>query len=91
MSKLSNVVVIGPYNQGDAAGLSTADGDPAITSLGAPPTPGAIGVPLVLTGQTSTPGALTGTLTNAPATGNPQTWLQVSINGVTHWIPAWHL
>ena len=47
--------------------------------------------PLILTGQTSTPGALTGTLTNAPATGNAQTWLQVSINGVVHFIPAWHV
>jgi hypothetical protein len=46
--------------------------------------------PPVLTGQTSTPGAATGTLTNAPAVGNPQTWLQVTINGVMHWIPAWH-
>jgi hypothetical protein len=46
--------------------------------------------PPVLTGQTSTPGAAAGTLTNAPAVGNPQTWLQVTINGVVHWIPAWH-
>ena len=36
------------------------------------------------------PGAGVGTLTNAPAAGNPQTWLQVSINGTVHWIPAWH-
>jgi hypothetical protein len=50
-----------------------------------------IAEPLILTGQTSTPGALTGTLTNAPATGNAQTWLAVSINGVAHFIPAWHV
>lgn len=46
--------------------------------------------PLILTSQTSTPGAAAGTISNAPAAGNPQTWLQVSINGVVHWIPAWH-
>jgi hypothetical protein len=45
--------------------------------------------PLVLTGQTSTPGSSAGTLTNAPAVGNPTLWLQVSVNGTTYYIPGW--
>ncbi len=46
---------------------------------------------IVVANATSLPGALAGTLTNAPAVGNPQTWLEVSINGVVHYIPAWHV
>lgn len=45
----------------------------------------------IATNQTSGAGALTGTLTNAPATGNPQFWLPVSINGTNYWLPAWHV
>lgn len=41
-------------------------------------------------GAVSTPGVATGTLTNAPKAGNAQTWLSVTINGVAHWMPAWH-
>jgi hypothetical protein len=67
---------------------SIAIGNSAISDNGTSVT---IAEPLILTGQTSTPGALTGTLTNAPATGNAQTWLAVSINGVAHFIPAWHV
>jgi hypothetical protein len=67
---------------------SVALGNSAISDNGTSVT---IAEPLILTGQTSTPGALTGTLTNAPATGPAQTWLAVSINGVAHFIPAWHV
>ena len=48
---------------------------------------GAYGV----SGATSGPGSGVGTLTNAPAAGNPQTWIPFSFNGTIHWIPAWHL
>ncbi len=34
-------------------------------------------------------GALTGTLTNSPATGNPTKWIPVDDNGTTRYIPAW--
>jgi hypothetical protein len=34
-------------------------------------------------------GASTGTLTNAPAAGNPTKWIPISDNGVTRYIPAW--
>lgn len=34
-------------------------------------------------------GAATGTLTNAPAAGNPTKWIPISDNGVTRHIPAW--
>jgi hypothetical protein len=90
-SDLRPVTVVTPYTTGNVASLTTSDGHPALSDSGV----AASGVvsstaPLVLTGQTSTPGSSAGTLTNAPAAGNPQTWLQVTINGVVHWIPAWH-
>jgi hypothetical protein len=34
-------------------------------------------------------GASTGTLTNAPAAGNPTKWVPISDNGTTRYIPAW--
>lgn len=34
-------------------------------------------------------GALTGTLTNSPVTGNPTKWLQTNDNGTIRYIPAW--
>ena len=34
-------------------------------------------------------GALVGTLTNSPVTGNPTKWLPINDNGVTRYIPAW--
>lgn len=34
-------------------------------------------------------GASTGTLTNAPAAGNPTKWIGINDNGVTRYIPAW--
>lgn len=37
----------------------------------------------------ATTGALTGTLTNSPVTGNPATWIQVNINGTNRYIPCW--
>lgn len=34
-------------------------------------------------------GASAGTLTNAPAAGNPTKWIPISDNGTTRYIPAW--
>ena len=34
-------------------------------------------------------GASTGTLTNAPAAGNPTKWIPIDDNGTTRYIPAW--
>lgn len=34
-------------------------------------------------------GASTGTLTNAPAVGNPTKWIPINDNGTTRYIPAW--
>jgi len=34
-------------------------------------------------------GASAGTLTNAPAVGNPTKWIPISDNGTTRYIPAW--
>lgn len=41
------------------------------------------------TNQTSAAAGNTGTLTNAPASGNPAFWLKVNVNGVTRAIPCW--
>lgn len=34
-------------------------------------------------------GALVGTLTNSPVTGNPTKWIPIDDNGTTRYIPAW--
>jgi hypothetical protein len=34
-------------------------------------------------------GALVGTLTNSPITGNPTKWIPINDNGTTRYIPAW--
>ena len=34
-------------------------------------------------------GSATGTLTNAPTSGNPAFWIPITINGLTYYIPAW--
>lgn len=34
-------------------------------------------------------GALAGTLTNSPVTGNPTKWIPIDDNGTTRYIPAW--
>ena len=44
---------------------------------------------LTLTNQTSAAAASVGTLTNAPAAGNPTFWLKTTINGVSIAIPGW--
>lgn len=44
---------------------------------------------LAITGQTNGAAGNTGTLGNAPTTGDPNFWLQVQINGVSRFIPAW--
>lgn len=41
------------------------------------------------TAITSGAGAAAGTLTNAPAAGDPTKWIPVSDNGTTRYIPAW--
>lgn len=38
---------------------------------------------------TSGAGAQSGTLTNAPAAGNPTSWIPINDNGTTRYIPAW--
>jgi len=43
----------------------------------------------VLTALTNGSGALVGTLSNSPATGNPTKWIPIVDNGVTRHIPAW--
>lgn len=41
------------------------------------------------TGVTDGTATFTGTLGNAPATGDPAGWLKVTVNGGTHYIPYW--
>lgn len=47
--------------------------------------------PLLTTSVALTDGAAaqTGTLTNAPAAGNPTKWIAINDNGTTRQIPAW--
>lgn len=47
---------------------------------------GLIGFP----NSTSGAGAGIGTLTNAPAAGNPQFWVPIKIGATAYWVPAWH-
>ena len=52
--------------------------------------PGVTTAALTSTGTfTSGAGAQVGTLTNAPAAGNPTTWIKIIDNGTTRYIPAW--
>lgn len=44
---------------------------------------------ILATNQTSAAAASSGTLTNAPAAGNPGFWWKVSINGTNYAIPCW--
>jgi hypothetical protein len=44
---------------------------------------------LLFTNQTSAAAAQTGTLTNAPASGNPGYWLKIKINATSYAIPCW--
>ena len=41
------------------------------------------------TALTNGAGALIGTLTNSPVTGNPTKWIPINDNGTTRYIPAW--
>ena len=62
----------------------------AATFSGALTVPGVTTAALTSTGTfTSGAGAQVGTLTNAPAAGNPTTWVKIVDNGVTRYIPAW--
>ena len=60
------------------------------TFSGALTVPGVTTAALTSTGTfTSGAAAQVGTLTNAPAAGNPTTWIKIIDNGVTRYIPAW--
>ena len=61
-----------------------------ITLLGTLTVPGVAVAAITSTGTfTSGAGASLGTLTNAPAAGNPTSWIKIVDNGVTRYIPAW--
>jgi hypothetical protein len=98
ITQLTGDVTAGPGSGSEAATLATVNTNVGSFTL-ANVTVNAKGLvtaassgsaaPLVLTGQTSTPGSSAGTLTNAPAVGNPTLWLQISVNGTTYYIPGW--
>jgi hypothetical protein len=98
ITQLTGDVTAGPGSGSEAATLATVNSNVGSFTL-ANVTVNAKGLvtaassgsaaPLVLTGQTSTPGSSAGTLTNAPAVGNPTLWLQISVNGTTYYIPGW--
>tara|TARA_R110000868_G_scaffold190815_1_gene434642 strand:+ start:2214 stop:3254 length:1041 start_codon:yes stop_codon:yes gene_type:complete len=69
----------------NAVSISTS-----LTLAGALTVPGVTTAALTSTGTfTSGAGAQVGTLTNAPAAGNPTTWIKIIDNGTTRYIPAW--
>jgi hypothetical protein len=98
ITQLTGDVTAGPGSGSEAATLATVNSNVGSFTL-ANVTVNAKGLvtaassgsaaPLVLTGQTSTPGSSAGTLTNAPAVGNPTLWLQISVNGTTYYLPGW--
>lgn len=49
------------------------------------------GTPVLTSAASITTGAGSGagTLTNAPAAGNPTKWIPINDNGTTRYIPAW--
>jgi hypothetical protein len=62
----------------------------SLALTGALTVPGVTTAALTSTGTfTSGAGAQVGTLTNAPAVGNPTTWIKIIDGGVTRYIPAW--
>ena len=61
-----------------------------LTATGVITVPGAATAALTSTATfTSGAGAGAGTLTNAPSSGNPTSWIKIVDNGVTRYIPAW--
>ena len=75
---------------GAGANVFSVDRTGAATFGGALTVPGVTTAALTSTGTfTSGAGAQVGTLTNAPAAGNPTTWIKIIDNGVTRYIPAW--
>jgi hypothetical protein len=62
----------------------------AVTTTGKITVPGLTN-PLLSTSSaiTTGAGASAGTLTNAPAVGNPTKWFPISDNGTTRYVPAW--
>lgn len=74
-------------------GTTTSTGTAGDTVLSKNPTLAGVTVQgngkFALTSQTDGSGALVGTLKNAPSTGDPSFWLQISINGATRYVPAW--
>jgi hypothetical protein len=82
----NGVLAVRTSNNGADGAITAA----AATFSGALTVPGVTTAALTSTGTfTSGAGAQVGTLTNAPAAGNPTTWIKVIDNGVTRYIPAW--
>lgn len=78
---------LGWYTSADKMTLTTG-GNLTISGLF---TSGAVGGVLMATNQNLGTGAGVGlgTLTNAPAAGNPTKWIPVNDNGTTRYFPAW--
>jgi hypothetical protein len=82
----NGVLAVRTSNNGADGAITAA----AATFSGALTVPGVTTAALTSTGTfTSGAGAQVGTLTNAPAAGNPTTWVKIVDNGVTRYIPAW--
>lgn len=72
-----------------SAGTTTVQALSATAATANTLTLNASGTAITLNNSTSGPGSSTGTLSNAPAAGNPAFWVPVTINGTLRHIPAW--
>ena len=88
LSRISaGIVGVGTGAAGSIAGGLRAA---TLALTGALTVPGVTTAALTSTGTfTSGAAAQVGTLTNAPAAGNPTTWIKIIDGGVTRYIPAW--
>lgn len=91
LAKSDSVQFRNNANLGNVVALSlTVNDQPQVVSLFIN-SDGAAGVTsgLCFVAQTSQAGAGAGTLTNAPAAGNPTLWLPINVNGVLKAVPCW--
>ena len=77
-----NVIVVCTKNNGSNVETFTFNNDGTFTITGNI-------LMRTSTALTNGAGASTGTLTNAPAVGNPTKWIPIVDNGTTRYIPAW--
>lgn len=77
------------HSSGGLAIGSTTDPGAGALRVNAGITHGSATLLTTTTALTNGAAAATGTLTNAPAAGNPTKWIPINDNGTTRYLPAW--